>query len=75
MLYAPARRMQVYKKEVEAPADLAVGEIVQLVRADGPGEGDRMGYATITASDAQGGLEFAVAEKVVEALIDERVAD
>ena len=41
-------RIVMYRFDAEVPADLADGEVVPVVRGDGPREGDLMGMATIT---------------------------
>ena len=49
-----ARRIIIYNDITDVPADLVVGERVELIRGNGPREGASMGFATITANDENG---------------------
>lgn len=51
------KRIIIYNDITDVPADLVVGERVELVRGNGPREGESMGYATVTAND-ENGLEY-----------------
>jgi hypothetical protein len=48
------KKITLYKRDAEADAGLIVGERVDLIRGDGPREGESIGYAIITANDETG---------------------
>jgi hypothetical protein len=52
------RRIVLYSKGAEAPADARAGEVLPVIRGDGPREGDLMGLARITGTED--GLEFVI---------------
>jgi hypothetical protein len=45
------KTMYVHDRITDAPADIEVGERVEVIRGNGPGEGKSMGYATVSSVD------------------------
>jgi hypothetical protein len=45
------KTMYVHGRTTDAPADIEVGERVEVIRGNGPGEGKSMGYATVSCVD------------------------
>jgi len=60
------RQIVIYSNDADAPADLQVGEVVPVVRGDGPREGDLMGMATVIRADDELKLELNPVEKANE---------
>ena len=52
----PRPRLIFHDREthLEAPAPLAVGDTVEVIRGNGSREGDRIGTATVTGFDEDG---------------------
>jgi hypothetical protein len=42
------KKIHVYNDVIDTPADLEDGERVEVIRGNGPREGESMGYATVT---------------------------
>jgi hypothetical protein len=45
------KTMYVHDRMTNAPADIRVGEHVEVIRRNGPGDGKSMGYATVSSVD------------------------
>jgi hypothetical protein len=45
------KTMYVHDRITDAPTDIEVGEHVEVVRGNGPREGESIGYATISSVD------------------------
>ena len=54
------KKIVVYGDETHVPAGVKVGDRVELIRGDGPREGELMAYAVITRRDPDGGIGFKV---------------